>query len=398
MPTRIQLFAGGFLLILFIVFCIVYKNSMTNKIKSSGVDAIVAEANFIKSAMVANGSSDDVLVGKCIGLTETEKWEVGGFSTIPGTIFVSVASYRDDECKDTVFDMFAKATHPDSVYVGVVQQNKEQTEDCFDKCPDCSKRKQSGHIRVTNFSYMEAKGPTFARYHASKLWQGEEFYLQIDSHLKFEQGWDVTLIEQMRLTGDTKAVVGGYPPTEEQMAQSRKNGYNETIVSCSNGLNEDGMPNIGSEVVASKPNHMPIKCMEMAAGLMCFPGTALKDVPYDPFLSYAFFGEEILHSARLWTSGYNIYAIGKPIATHHYGREGKPRYNTDHIESEGCRLVGMRRIQYLLGLVPASAVHPDYLKDAEKYGLGKVRSIEEYWAKSGFHMDTKTTTKVCEVK
>ena len=367
-----------------------------SKVTSSAVDAVVASAQVQKAALVLGGASDDTLVGSCVGVGETENWSVGGFATIPGTIFVSVASYRDFECALTVFDMFAKAKNPDSIYVGVVQQNKEQKEDCFDRCPECSKRKQSGHIRVTNFSYMQAKGPTFARYHASKLWQGEQYYLQIDSHLKFEKDWDATLLDQMRLAGP-KAVLGGYPPTEEQLKQSRENGYNETIVSCSNGLDTDKMPNIGSAVVPAKPGHAPIKCMVMAAGFMAFPGTALREVPFDPLLSYLFFSEELLFSARMWTHGYDIYAIGKPVCSHHYTREGAPRYNSDHVEAEGCRLLALRRAKYLLGLAPASAVHPDYIINADKYGMGKVRSLDEFWEKSGFHMKTGTTTKVCEV-
>ena len=381
---------------LFTTLVILYIPKFRNKANSSVTGAIVSSAQFQKNALVLAGAPDDTLVGTCVGVGETEKWEIGGFPTIPGTIFVSVASYRDNECKTTVFDMFAKAKSPDSVYVGVVQQNKEQKEDCFDLCPDCSKRKQSGHIRVTNFSYMEAKGPTFARYHASKLWQGEEFYLQIDSHLKFEQDWDVILLEQMRLAGP-KAVVGGYPPTEDQLKQSRDNGYNETIVSCSNGLDADGMPNIGSAVVSVKPGHMPIKCMAMAAGFMAFPGTALREVPYDPMLSFLFFTEELLFSARMWTHGYDIYAIGKPVCSHHYGREGSPRYSTDHKEAEGCRVLALGRAKCLLGIIPLSDVHPDYAMDMEKYGMGKVRSLDDFWEKSGFHMKTGTTTKVCEV-
>lgn len=368
-----------------------------SKVTSSAVDAVVVSAQAHKAALVLGGASDDTLVGSCIGVGETERWEVGGFATIPGTIFVSVASYRDIECKDTVFDMFAKAKSPDSIYVGVVQQNKEQKEDCFDRCPDCSKRKQSGHIRVTNFSHMEAKGPTFARYHASKLWQGEQYYLQIDSHLKFEKDWDATLLEQMRMAGP-KAVVGGYPATEEQLKQSRENGYNETIVSCSNGLDAEGLPNIGSMVVPVKKGHAPIKCMLMSAGFMCFPGVALREIPYDPLLSYIFFMEELLFSARLWTHGYDIYAIGKPVCSHHYTREGSPRYNTDHIEAEGCRVLALRRAKYLLGLAPASSCHPDYLIDADKYGVGTVRSLDDFWEQSGFHMKTGTTSKICEVK
>ena len=96
-------------------------------------------------------------------------------------IFVSVASYRDDECRDTVADLFEFAKYPERIIVGVCQQNKEGEEDCFDRCPDCKKRKDAKQIKVINFDYSDAKGPCFARFHCSQLWEGEEFYFQIDS-------------------------------------------------------------------------------------------------------------------------------------------------------------------------------------------------------------------------
>lgn len=387
--------AGFFVLLAVVVVLFIYRVSTMTPSDIEDQKAVL-DARLKKEELVRSGAPANTLVGTCIGKAET--WTVGRYPMIPGAIFISIASYRDDECKDTVFDLFAKATNPDAIFVGVVQQNSsDQKEDCFDKCEACSKRKKSGHIRVTNFSHMQAKGPTFARYHCSKLWRGEQWYLQIDSHIQFEKGWDDTLIEQIKLTGDLKPVITGYPPTKEQMALSRKNNYNETVVSCSNGLNEDGMPNIGSAVVPAKPRHTPIPCMEAAAGFMCFPGAALRDVPYDPFLSYTFFGEEILHSARMWTAGYNIYAIGKPICTHHYYRHNKPKYTGDHPEADGCRKIAMQRVRYLLGLSKPEDVHPDYFIDVDKYGLGTVRTIQEFWKKSGFNMENKTTTKICEV-
>ncbi len=51
---------------------------------------------------------------------------------------------------------------------------------------------------------------------AQKLWAGEEYYLQIDSHMRFAPGWDEQLIhwlaacEQQAQFG--KAVLSTYPP------------------------------------------------------------------------------------------------------------------------------------------------------------------------------------------
>jgi [Skp1-protein]-hydroxyproline N-acetylglucosaminyltransferase len=331
-------------------------------------------------------------------MQQPEPWDVALHAKIPGTIFVSVASYRDDECKDTVFDMFAKAKHPNNVFVGVVQQNSdEKKEDCFDKCPDCAVRKQSGHIRVTNFSHMDAKGPTFARYHASKLWRGEEYYLQIDSHLKFEQDWDVTLLQQMKATGDPKAVLGHYPPTEAQMKEMKANNFSTMVTMCAAGdLNEDGIPVIEAQIESTDGSGKPPKIPYTGAGLVCMPGTALYDVPFDPYLSYVFHMEEQLFSARLWTHGYNIYAPTKAFASHHYGREGKPKYSTDHGESAACRRHAVQRGKYYFGMAKKEHVHPDYMMEIDKYGMGKKRTLAAFWKATGGEPGGRLT-KVCRV-
>ena len=40
-----------------------------------------------------------------------------------GSIFVSISSFRDEVCPDTLDNLFATASRPDSVFVGLVQQN-----------------------------------------------------------------------------------------------------------------------------------------------------------------------------------------------------------------------------------------------------------------------------------
>lgn len=313
-----------------------------------------------------------------------------------GTIFVSVASYRDDECKDTVYDMFEKASNPDRIFAGVVQQNKEQKEDCFDKCEKCKKRKDSGNIRVKNFPHTMAKGPTFARFEASKLWKNEEYFLEIDSHSKFEQGWDDIAIRQIEQTNDPKAILGGYPPTEKQMKDFKKEGGKRMISMCSGKFNGQGIPELRAKIVKVPKGDQPVKMMFSGANMMMMPAQALLDAPFDPFLSYLFFGEEILHSARLWTHGYNFYAPRQPFMVHHYGRSGKPKFwNDKGSEYKRCQNKAVRRAKYLMGRLPLSDVAVDYRFDVEKYGMGKERRVEEYFEKAGIDWKNRKVNSIC---
>ena len=355
----------------------------------------VASAHKEKQALLLAGRSKNTRVGQCLQGRKDDNWKIAHHPMIPNSIFISVASYRDDECKDTVFDLFDKAKNPTNIYVGVVQQNKEKGEDCFDKCEECSKRKESGHIRVKNFSFMEAKGPTFARYHCSKLWRGEEFYLQIDSHIKFEKNWDETLLNEIKSTGDKKAVIGCYPPTEKQMKYIKKDGFKTMISMCGKEFDKEGMPSMQAALIPVGDRKQPVPVHLMSAGLICFPGRMLYEVPYDPFLSYLFFGEELLFSTRLWTAGYNMYAPLKSFCSHHYGREGKPKYWTDHPEAEGCRKHALQRAKYILGVAEKKHVHPDYLIDVEKYGMGKKRTLEQYFKAAGIDMKRRTIKNKC---
>ena len=45
-------------------------------------------------------------------------------------IFVTIPNYRDEKCGDTLLDLFSKATHPDRVFVGVIQQRTGEDTDC----------------------------------------------------------------------------------------------------------------------------------------------------------------------------------------------------------------------------------------------------------------------------
>ena len=109
------------------------------------------------------------------------------------TIFVSVASYRDDECPLTIKSLYDNAENPDKLFVGICSQNKPgiEEEECLPK-----NFKYTKNIRIKRLKHTDAKGPNFARYVCSHLWKGEEYFCQIDSHLIFKKNWD-TIIKNM---------------------------------------------------------------------------------------------------------------------------------------------------------------------------------------------------------
>ncbi|CAM9300323.1 unnamed protein product, partial [Phaeothamnion confervicola] len=160
-----------------------------------------------------------------------------GVGTFPvrddDSIFVSVASYRDENCGTTLEEMYGKASLPDKLFVGLVQQN------CRENCrtgvleggavddapadPDCYEEFcatdvgrpvcQQGQVRNLFVNESESLGPAVARYFASKMWHGETFFMQIDSHSLFEHDWDAAFVRDIKNTPSyPKSVLSHYPP------------------------------------------------------------------------------------------------------------------------------------------------------------------------------------------
>ena len=45
------------------------------------------------------------------------------------------------------------------------------------------------HVRKIFLEHTQAKGPCYARALAQTLWEGEDYFLQIDSHMRFVEHW-----------------------------------------------------------------------------------------------------------------------------------------------------------------------------------------------------------------
>jgi hypothetical protein len=186
-----------------------------------------------------------------------------------------------------------------------------------------------GHIRLLRMKESESLGPYMARYFASKLWNGEQWYMQIDSHMTFLQDWDTLSIEMLNKAPSEKPVISHYPPPHTADLVKKADGpaprlcgpkfattdLESQIIRLDNSYYYD-------TVKLETPRFAPFA----AAGYLVAHSDFLREVPFDPFLPYIFMGEEILLSARLWTSGYDIFSPTHSLLGHHYVREHKPKF------------------------------------------------------------------------
>lgn len=124
------------------------------------------------------------------------------------TIFVAIPSYRDSECRPTVDHLLQQAEFRDRISIGICLQSEKSDP----TLQDLRDRYDYDTVRVYWVDYLEAEGPCVARAHAQKLWRGEPYYLQIDSHMRFCKGWDMYLLDQLTKCPSDKAILTTYPP------------------------------------------------------------------------------------------------------------------------------------------------------------------------------------------
>lgn len=260
-------------------------------------------------------------------------------------------------------------------------------------------------MRLLTVREQEALGPCVARYFASKLWAGEEFFVQIDSHIWFVEGWDEKLVNMMRLAPSAKPVLSTYPPGYGGHWQGGK-GPRMCGASFSSSPVEARIIRLGGSMVSKAPDASegtPIPAPYVAAGFFAAPSDFLKDLPFDPFLPWVFMGEEIMLSSRFFTNGYDIFAPRENILAHEYrpgsmglpkfwetvGRVfGRPGMNTELMHIGICRV--KNHLGYPECLSGGADLREGVLFEKDAYGMGSTRSLDQFLEFAGIDMAAMT--------
>ena len=304
------------------------------------------------------------------------------------SIFVSIASFRDLECPPTILDMFEKAKHPRALFVGIIEQNERGDPSCippsFASCGEAAFC-PTDNIRIRRVPARDARGPTFGRYVSMLMYQGEKYYMMIDSHNRFATHWDAKLIKNYLELPSKKAVISAYPNAWMNDSKSLDNHAYVTYM-CNAHFLDDGFLRLGGLSISKGPSRLHPYA---AAGFLFADAQLVKEVPFDPYLDYIFDGEEITYTIRMWTHGWDIYSPAENVIFHYYYRTGAERvWSVPGNNWYPKQRQSVRRIQYILGstypnstqrIVALDTKDEMMLRDIEKYGLGKERTIEEYY-------------------
>ena len=127
------------------------------------------------------------------------------------TIFIQIASYRDPELVKTLDDLIDKASKPNNLTICVAHQH--HPDDTWD---NVDKYKEDKRFKILDIPSEESKGACWARNQIQQHYNGEKYTLQLDSHHRFEQDWDKTLIQMLKSLqkkGHKKPLITTYIPS-----------------------------------------------------------------------------------------------------------------------------------------------------------------------------------------
>lgn len=306
---------------------------------------------------------------------------IEGFSDME-TIFVSVPSYRDTDCKNTLQNLFTKAKNPELIYVGVFEQNDLTNQDEM-----CSvEEKYRNNVRYKRVSYTEAKGPFYARAVINNnLYQGEKYYLMIDAHTLFLPNWDERMKNQLnylRNNGVSKPIISSYPHHQDfkQNSEIQDEKRNITTLIC-DIKDSKSYPTI--TMALEKPSGNFYRGYLLGAGYIFTYGEFFQEITLDESLEHIFNGEEIMLAILAYTHGWDIYSPAYMNLFHFYNHK-KPHWIIDNSKDSSVQEREKGSYDRLQQFMDTDTNH--------SY-MGKVRNICDFWKELGFDRHKKNLSE-----
>jgi hypothetical protein len=204
------------------------------------------------------------------------------------------------------------------------------------------------------------------------------------------------MIQQIKTLGlSEKPVLSHYPKDYSEYEHANESNQLQVPRMCKSFFNERGMLSfMGAEIIST--DHKPYNTPYLASGMFFCEGYFLYELPYDPNLPYLFVGEEILHSIRFYTFGWDIFTPTENVVFHEYTRAEKPKIWTDnpYYSDEEA----FKKVKQYLHLIEDSniGIRDDVKVNMDKYGLGNVRNLQDYFNFAGIDIKNKTVhTNFC---
>jgi hypothetical protein len=309
-------------------------------------------------------------------------------------IFVQIASYRDPELIPTIEDMLAKANNPEALTFGICwQYDSSEPIDHFDDDP---------RFRVSKHHYYDSEGLGWARAITNKLYDGEKYTLQIDSHHRFVQGWDTIIGEDYNqaLLFAPKPIITTYcAPFNPQEDPSTWNPI-PCLMSQYEFSSDKLLMSMPWYIQDYKERDCVIRARTISGHFYFTEGTFITEVPYDPRIYFGGYTEETTLSVRAYTNGYDMFSPYRTVMWHEYSRGYRVKHWDDHgHKNDNVKVTSGERDDYARKITRQLFRQEDNKIPEGIFGLGTHRTLHDYETYGGFNfLECKIQDYTLQVK
>jgi hypothetical protein len=294
-------------------------------------------------------------------------------------IFINIPSYKDPEIWLTVENFINNAKHPERIFFAITLQSIDQKDDRL-------KASFYNNVKADIIEPGSLIGCQPARKNSHKFYNNEDYYLNMDSHMRSIKNWDVEIIreyEKNKVEHGVSVFTAYAPPYDlledgTDLIDSNITSNPTFYMSESNTENfyKNLVPQFTSQYTGSGKNVFS----PYVSGHFFF--TEKQVIEKVPFMSeITFTEEEPLMALRFFTAGFNLITPSKVFVYHRYGRGGRSLFWEDFPEKFFPE--DQKSRDYFKELVKNNRIDPEN-------GLFAERSLEDYEKYSGISFSSGT--------
>ena len=295
-------------------------------------------------------------------------------------IFIQIASYRDPQLKITIDDCINNAKHPENLTFGICNQYHPDDEFNIDDY------RSDSRFRIIDVLYSDAKGVCWARNQVQQVYDGEEYTLQIDSHMRFEKNWDVELIsmiKNLQNKGVEKPLLTGYVSSFNPFNDPAERVHEPWRMAFDRFIPEGAIFFLPEVIPGWKELTEPVPSRFYSAHFCFTLGQFSVEVQHDP--EFYFHGEEISIAVRAFTHGYDLFHPHKVLIWHEYERRGRVK-QWDDDKTWGDKNSKSHNKNRRLFSMDGEVYDPE---EFGIYGFGNKRTLKEYEEYAGIRFSKR---------
>ena len=321
----------------------------------------------------------------------------------PPTIFVSYASYLNKDVSHMLENLYKNAKYPQNVHVGLLLHSYGDEPKCEPKawakvCNDSTQFCPRDNVQVITNPKIPYSGPSDAHHMTRKLYKKQHFYLMAHDSTAFVREWDRILTERyvaaVRMAGHDRIALS-HPVPRWLMYSQREMDEDETILTWRRATTNDFgyfdvYPDVANRTIA------PFQQFYATDALIFAPAAIVEEVPRDPGIQYLLGGGDLLYSARLWTSKWDMYHPGVSVAFYKQAyREAKAWAYVDKTWKV-LRKAAINRLQRILSLKETNfnivgereQTFATFMteRNLDIFGVGQRRGLTAYWQQLRSHL------------